>query len=72
MSAASRGEDSTVGPFSISRFEKILQLQQQATYPLDTVSSVRAQSQLAHVEVPWLSRQLQQTLTLLEEATAQK
>lgn len=72
MSAASGSEDNTLGAFSMNRFEKILQLQQQATYPLDPVASVRAQSQLAHVEVPWLTRQLQQTLTLLEAATGQK
>lgn len=72
MRAAGGGEDSTPDVFSVDRFEKILKLQREATYPLDPVSSVRAQSQLAHVEVPWLTRQLQQTLTRLEEVTGQK
>lgn len=72
MSAAGGDDDSTLDAFSMNRFEKILQLQREATYPLDPVSSVRAQSQLAHVEVPWLARQLQQTLTRLDEMTGQK
>ena len=54
------------------RFERIRQLQLQAIYPLDPVAAVRAQSQLAHVEVPWLTRQLQQTLTRIEGLTAQE
>lgn len=65
-------EDSTLSAFSMIRLEKILKLQRQATYPLDPVASVHAQAQLAHVEVPWLTGQLQQTLTRLEEMTRQK
>jgi hypothetical protein len=37
-------EDSMPGAFSMNRFEKILELQRQATYPLDPVGSVRAQA----------------------------
>lgn len=65
-------EDSTLSAFSMKRLEKILQLQRRATNPLDPVASVQAQSQLAHVEVPWLTGQLQQTLTQLEELAGQK
>lgn len=57
--ASSDREDSTAGGYSLNRFERILALQRQATYPLDPVAAVRAQAQLAHVEVPWLIRQLQ-------------
>ncbi len=52
-----------------ARFERIIQLQRQATYPLDPVAAARAQSQLAHVEVPWLTRQLKETLTQLDNLT---
>lgn len=51
------------------RFERILRLQQQATYPLNPVAAVLAQSQLAHVEVPWLTGQLQRAQTRLQELT---
>jgi hypothetical protein len=62
-------QDATFGgPFE-KRFEGIRQLQRQATYPMDPVAAVRAQSQLAHVEVPWLTRQLQESLTRLEDLT---
>lgn len=44
------------------RLERILMLQRQAIYPLDQVSGVWAQSQLAQVEVPWLTRSLQDAL----------
>jgi hypothetical protein len=44
------------------RLENIRELQRQATYPLNTVGCVRAQSQLAHVEVPWLTSQLENAL----------
>jgi hypothetical protein len=56
---ASDSEDSTAGGYSLNRFERILALQRQATHPLDPVAAVRAQAQLAHVEVPWLIRQLE-------------
>lgn len=36
------GEDPMLSTFSMNRLEKILQLQRQATYPLDPVASVRA------------------------------
>lgn len=63
------GQDATSGgPFE-KRLERIRQLQRQATYPMDPVAAVQAQSQLAHVEVPWLTRQLQETLTHLEDLT---
>jgi hypothetical protein len=58
--------------FPMERFEKILELQRRATYPLDPVASVHAQAQLAHVEVPWLTSQLQLTLARLEEMTNPK
>lgn len=57
--------------FSTERFERILELQRQATYPLDPVAAVRAQSQLAHVEVPWLAGQLQDTLIRLNQLSGE-
>ena len=57
--------------FPAERFQRILQLQRQATYPLDPVAAVRAQSQLAHVEVPWLTGQLQDTLMRLDELSGE-
>ena len=63
------GQDATFGgPFE-KRLERTRQLQRRATYPMDPVAAVRAQSQLAHVEVPWLTRQLQEPLTRLEDLT---
>lgn len=56
----------------LKRLAKIQELQRRATNPMDTVASVQAQAQLAHVEVSWLTSQLQQTLTMLEEMVGQK
>lgn len=64
------GCDATSSGVPDDRFERILQLQRQAIYPMDPVAAARAQSQLAHVEVPWLTRQLQETLTRLEDLTS--
>lgn len=44
------------------RLELILRLQRQAIYPLGQVAGVWAQSQLAHVEVPWPIGSLQDAL----------
>jgi hypothetical protein len=57
------------GTFSPERFERILRLQRQAIYPLDPVGAMMAQSQLAQVEVPWLTRQLQLAQRRLLELT---
>jgi hypothetical protein len=41
------------------RLERILKLRRQAIDPLGPVAGIWAQSQLAHVEVPWLVETLQ-------------
>lgn len=75
LAAAPGGADgsgpSLPGSVSDERFERILRLQRQATYPLKPVAAVLAQSQLAHVEVPWLTGQLQQAQTRLQELTGE-
>lgn len=67
------GADADAVPaiFSHERFERILRLQRQAVYPLNPVAAVMAQSQLAQVEVPWLTRQLQQAQSRLHELTGE-
>lgn len=67
------GSDADAVPavFSHERFERILRLQRQAVYPLNPVAAVMAQSQLAQVEVPWLTRELQLAQTRLRELTGE-
>ncbi len=56
--SSSYGEKEAVDSVE-DRLELILRLRRQAVYPLGPVAGVWAQSQLAHVEVPWLVETLQ-------------
>lgn len=65
------GADAVPAIFSHERFERILRLQRQAVDPLNPVAAVMAQSQLAQVEVPWLTRQLQLAQSRLHALTSE-
>lgn len=49
------------------RLERIRELQLRAVYPLDTVGCAHAQSQLAHVDVPWLTARLAEAVLRIRE-----
>lgn len=59
--SSSYGEKEAVDSLE-DRLEQILRLRRQAIYPLGPVAGVWAQSQLAHVEVPWLVDSLQDAM----------
>lgn len=59
--SSSYGEKEAVDSLE-DRLEQILRLRRQAIYPLGPVAGVWAQSQLAHVEVPWLVDSLQDVM----------
>jgi hypothetical protein len=58
ISSSSYGEKEAVDSVE-DRLELILRLRRQAIDPLGPVAGVWAQSQLAHVDVPWLVETLQ-------------
>lgn len=54
-------------PEIVQRLQKIRKLQRQAMYPLDTVGGTWALSQLAQVEVPWLTACLEEAMIRMME-----